>query len=428
MDIQIERIDSGGPKLRIAVVTETYPPEINGVALSLSRLVRALAQRQHSIQLIRVRQPVDPLPQRSARIVRPAPGSPMGFDTRDQGQDVLMRGIPIPRYPGLRMGLPCKGDLVRIWSHQRPDVVHIATEGPLGWSALRAARQLKLPVSSEFRTNFHAYSHHYGLGMLTRSIMMVLRKFHNAADLTMVPTAALRDELADSGFRNLAVVGRGVELADFNPNWRSEELRRQWGLAQDALAVVCLGRLAAEKNLMLAVRAFEEMRRVQPLARMVFIGDGPLREALQQRCPDAIFTGMLRGPALSAALASADLFLFPSETETFGNVVIEAMASGLPVLAYRMAAAAAVIRNDESGWTVAPGDEDAFVSAAVSVVSDRDLLSGVGTRAAAVAGGLDWRRIAQQVEENLVDLIDRTRISAGPDRAAFSGPSWVGRS
>ena len=417
MDIRIEQIDAGGPRLRIAVVTETYPPEINGVALSLSRLVKALAQRQHSIQLVRVRQPVDPKPQRAA--------SPAGTSAGD----VLMPGVPIPRYPGLRMGLPCKQDLLRLWSHQRPDVVHIATEGPLGWSALRAARQLKLPVSSEFRTNFHAYSRHYGLGMLNRSIMLVLRKFHNAADLTMVPTSMLHDELAANGFRNLRVVGRGVDVSDFSPQWRSTELRRRWGLDDRSLAVICFGRLAAEKNLALAIRAFGEIRRNQSHAKLIFIGDGPLREELHQQCPQAIFTGMLRGQELSMALASGDLFLFPSETETFGNVVIEAMASGLPVLAFHMAAAAELIRDEENGRTVEPGDEAAYVQTAVELAAGGPLLSSMGLRAAAAASRMDWDSIAQQVEAGLLSVMDRKKgRAAGSAPSAINAPSWVVRS
>ncbi|NBO83021.1 MAG: glycosyltransferase family 1 protein, partial [Betaproteobacteria bacterium] len=140
-DLQIDHLERYGRRLRIAVVTETYPPEVNGVSLTLSQLVANLIERQHSIQLVRLRQPGD---------VRA--GLPTGAAIARHGEaanteaPILMRGIPIPRYPGLRMGLPCKGSLVKLWSVRRPDVVHIATEGPLGWSALKAAQQLKLPV------------------------------------------------------------------------------------------------------------------------------------------------------------------------------------------------------------------------------------------------------------------------------------------
>jgi glycosyltransferase involved in cell wall biosynthesis len=147
--------------LRIAVITETYPPEINGVALTLQRMLEGLRARRHVVQLVRLRQHADDLPQRAR-----------GF------HEVLMRGVPIPRYSHLRMGVPCAQALQHSWAMQRPDVVHIATEGPLGWSALRAAKRLGLPVVSDFRTNFHAYSRHYGVGWLQRQLPARLSQSH----------------------------------------------------------------------------------------------------------------------------------------------------------------------------------------------------------------------------------------------------------
>lgn len=414
LDLQIDQIDRGADRLRIAVVTETYPPEVNGVAMTLSRLVQALADRQHRVQLIRLRQPHDPSGPTVSQV-----------RTGDVHKDILMRGVPIPRYPGLRMGLPCKGSLVKLWSVQRPDVVHIATEGPLGWSALRAAQQLKLPVSSDFRTNFHAYSRHYGLGVLLRSIMLVLRKFHNRADLTMVPTKELRGQLHGYGFRNLMVVGRGVDGEQFNPQARCTELRRQWGVPEGGLALVSLGRLAPEKNLDLTVSAFEAARRVRSDVRMVFIGDGPLRASLQARCPQAVFTGMLRGAELVRHVASGDLLLFPSETETFGNVVTEAMACGVPVLAYRMAAAAELISSGINGQVVEPGDEASYVRSAAELVMSGSLLRQLGDQARRDVAELDWRGIARQVELALLALVDQQRQRA---MGAISLPSWAVRS
>ena len=158
--------------LRITCVTETYPPEVNGVAMTIARLVQGLRARHHVVQVVRPRQAADTGPTASG----------------DGHDDVVVRGVPIPRYAGLRMGLPCKNTLVQLWTRNRPDVVHIATEGPLGRSALLAATALGLPVCSDFRTNFHAYSSHYGFGWIARAITGYLRGFHNRADCTMVPT------------------------------------------------------------------------------------------------------------------------------------------------------------------------------------------------------------------------------------------------
>ena len=163
-----------------------------------------------------------------------------------------MRGLPIPRYPSLRMGLPSKRALVQLWTLQRPDVVHIATEGPLGWSALQAALHLKLPVCSDFRTNFHAYSQHYGVGWLRKPIMAYLRKFHNRTQCTMVPTEALRRELAAERLpATCAVVARGVDTQQFDPARRSDGAARAAGAPATDTLVVAVRRAAwrREKNL-----------------------------------------------------------------------------------------------------------------------------------------------------------------------------------
>jgi hypothetical protein len=185
LDLPVRTIDAlAGVRqpLSVAVVTETYPPEVNGVAVTLQRMLEGLRERAHQIQLVRLRQQGDKDPTHGARF-----------------SEVLLRGVPIPRYPSLRMGLPCAGTLHRLWSEQRPDVVHIATEGPLGWSALRAAHRLQIPVVSDFRTNFHAYSQHYGLAWLGKPIVGYLRGFHNRTACTMVPTAAAARRCASSG-------------------------------------------------------------------------------------------------------------------------------------------------------------------------------------------------------------------------------------
>ncbi|HSI50414.1 MAG TPA: glycosyltransferase family 1 protein, partial [Ideonella sp.] len=354
-DIVVDDYPPERRSLRISVVTETYPPEVNGVARTIASVVEGLRARNHAVQLIR-------------------PGQRRG----EQGSDapgfheVLMRGLPIPRYPQLRMGLTSKRTLVKLWSVRRPDVVHIATEGPMGWSALQAAVHLKLPVCSDFRTNFHAYSKHYGVGWLHKPIMAYLRKFHNLTQCTMTPDEGLRQALTDYGFRNVMVVARGVDTQLFHPRFRSEALRESWGAAPGDLVVVHVGRLAAEKNLGTLMQAFEAVRQVQPRAKLVLVGDGPARKDLQARCPQAVFAGMRHGDDLAAHYASGDLFMFPSLTETFGNVTPEALASGLPVLAYDYAAASQLVRPQLSGLLAPMNNPSEFVRMAASLAAYRE--------------------------------------------------------
>lgn len=395
--LEVEDFDFVRRPLRVAVVTETYPPEVNGVAMTVARTVQGLLHRGHSVQVLRPRQ--------------------HGADRAATGEamhEVLMRGLPIPRYPGLRMGVPAKRAIVKRWSVQRPDVVHIATEGPLGWSALQAARVLKLPITSDFRTNFHAYSRHYGVGWLRKPIVAYLRRFHNSCDVTMVPTEILRGDLQACGFERLRVVARGVDTELFDPTRRDPELRRHWGAAPDDRVVLCVGRLAAEKNLSLLVQAYEQALERQPGVRLVLVGDGPLRESLQRRVPQAYFAGTRTGADLGRHYASADLFVFPSLTETFGNVTLEAMASGLPVVAFDCAAAARFVLPGKHGW-LAPPDEPARFLACVQEALDLDEQArhqmGAAARASLVDRG--WERVIEQFEGCLVEALARTQVVLG---------------
>jgi glycosyltransferase involved in cell wall biosynthesis len=291
-------------------------------------------------------------------------------------------------------------------------VVQVVTEGPLGWSALTAARKLNLPVISEFHTNFHRYTGHYGVGWLKRPIAAYLRKFHNRANLTLVPTRALCGELAEQGIPRVDVVSRGVDTRLFDPARRSGALRRSWGLEPDDLAVVYVGRIAPEKNLALLEKAFEAIQARQPRARLIMVGSGPALEAMRTRQPRAIFTGPRTGELLAEHYASGDLFLFPSLSETYGNVVAEALASGLPVVAYRDAAALELITHQVHGWLAEPGDEAAFVSGAVCLAESPELRARQRLAARERVASLAWHAIVERLVALQRQVILSSPVSA----------------
>ncbi len=372
--------------MRYAIVTETWAPEINGVALTVQSLEEGLRARGHAVELIRPRQRRG---QRSAKHER------------------LVAGLPLPRYPGLRFGLPATDKLVAAWHFQRLDAIYVATEGPLGWSALRAARALRIPVATGFHTRFDRYMRDYGVPFMAPVALAWMRRFHNAAQATLVPTEALREELRDLGFMHPVRLARAVDTTHFHPHRRDDALRAAWGLRAEDLAVVHVGRIAAEKNLDLAVRAFRTLQRAQPAARFVWVGDGPERARLEREHPDFVFCGMQRGEALARHFASADLFLFPSRSETYGNVTLEAMASGVPTVAFDYGAARECLRDGEHGAAVDDGAEhadDAFVDAAVRIATDHALRAHMRLAARDAVSMLRPERVAADFDALLQRL------------------------
>lgn len=381
--------------MRISYVTETYPPELNGVALTVKRTVEYLRARGHDVELIRPRQP--------------------GESQRDRPDEWRTRGCPIPRYPELRFGLAWPATLRRRFQAARPQLVHIATQGPLGFAAARAARQCGIPLTMDFRTNFHQYGQFYGIGALTSTIVAYLRRFHDAAQVTFVPTAELKHVLEQQGFQRLQVVGRGVDTSRFDPALRNAALREAWGAADDSPVLLYVGRLAAEKNVPLLMDSWAAARQARPDARLVIVGDGPLRRELQERHGDACFLGALRGQELARVYASADIFVFPSLSETFGNVVIEALASELVVVAYRAAAAGELIANGESGVVVEPGNAGAYVEAVREVVLRFQGERGdsgwdrMRRQARSVAVATDWESVLARFERQLELVADEDK-------------------
>lgn len=390
--------------MNIALVTETFPPEVNGVAMTLSRLVNGMRARGHTVEVVRPRQKAE-----------------VKTGTTSAGElDYVVPGMPIPFYTALRMGLPVVGQLKKRWKARRPDVVHVATEGPLGLAALRAAHLLKLPVTSSFHTNFHQYGGHYGLTLGRDLALRYLRWFHNRTRSTMVPASDLKSQLAADGFERLVVLARGVDAVLFNPAKRSDELRASWGAAPGDPVAIYVGRIAAEKNLSLAVDAFLALKKIEPRAKFVLVGDGPERAALTKAYPDFHYAGMRRGEELAAHYASADFFAFPSMTETFGNVVTEALASGLVVLAYDYAATREHVRNGVNGFAATFGDRAAFLDG-VRVVMERRTAgdwSALRAAARATSESITWDAIFDVFEREL-----NTAASAAADAAASAGSS-----
>ena len=395
--------------MRIALVTETFPPEVNGVAMTLETLVRGVAARGHDVEVVRPFQPAfDGGGQRPA-------------DLDPRVRVATVRGLPLPRYEGLRFGLPAKRRLLKAWRRgdARPDVVHIATEGPLGFSAASAARSLGVPLTSTFHTNFHQYGKHYGYGLICGVVERYLRFVHHRCTCTMVPSPGQKQELERAGFRDLFVLARGVDTERFHPARRDPGLREAWGAEEGDPVCVYVGRVAQEKNIPLAVRAFEAFREALPRAKFVIVGDGPARAGIEKRHPEFVYAGMRRGEELAAHYASADVFLFGSTTETFGNVVTEAMASGLAVLTYDYAAGGMLVEPGRNGALAPLGDEAAFVAEARALAENpAEQRAAMGRAARATAEGMSWSAIVDKFEAVLADAAEHGRMTRDHDAAS----------
>jgi glycosyltransferase involved in cell wall biosynthesis len=389
--------------MHLLMVTETYPPEVNGVALTVQCLQQQLLAAGHRVTLVRPRQACD------------APSA--------APDEVRVRSLPIPRYPGLRFGLPAGRLLRRMLRERAVDAVYVATEGPLGWSAVRAATACGVPVASGFHTRFDDYFRHYGAPFLERTAFAWMRRFHNRADATLVPTTELRDWLLARGFARVQLLRRAVDTARFHPAQRDLELRRRLGVSDCTPLVLHVGRLAPEKNLDLVVAGFERIRALNPAARMLWVGDGPARAQLEREHPRHLYAGVLRGTELARHYASADIFLFPSASETFGNVTLEALASGLTVCAFDYAAAREHIVDGLSGALAPFGQSGAFVRRVEQAA--RDWLRGqrLGQAGRQSVEQLSPRRVAEDFAQLLGALRPRAAVRTPENRhAAFDPP------
>ena len=374
---------------RIALITETWPPEINGVAHSIYQLTMGLKEKGHSILLVRPSQ------------VGVAP------DTLAE-QTMLVKGYAIPRYGSLQFGEPAYARLRSFFKNHKPDIVHIVTEGPLGLAALYAAKNLGIPVTSGFHSPFHEFSKFFGLSLLLTPIIAYLRYFHNRTAITCVPSEKTVVQLKNLGIKHSTVVSRGVDIQKFNPNHRSQTLRQSWGAGEHTTVLLYVGRLSPEKKIDLVIAGYRELQAKQSFraVRLVLVGDGPERQRLEKLGSDIIFAGMQTGEVLSQHYASADVFMFASQVETFGNVIPEAMASGLPVLAFNDAAAGQLVNSGQSGWLCPVTDESQFKQFTADLPK-QIALQKMGKRANLGVQKMGWQCAVSEFEQVLERVIQQ---------------------
>jgi glycosyltransferase involved in cell wall biosynthesis len=376
---------------RLAIVTDTWAPQLNGVTRTLSRLVREAASRGVDI---RVYTAEDPAARSDPRVT--------SYPSRS-----------FALYPQLRMAWPGGRAMSHAWESWRPDLVHAATPFGLGLAARSAARQLRIPFVTSYHTSLNAYAEFYRLGWLSRPGWSFLRWFHNSGLRTWCPTLAIASDLAARGFADTALWGRGVDPVAFNPGFRSLAFRREHGIADHEVLVAYVGRLAREKGLEpLVVAMHSAIARSMVPMRLILVGDGPFEGAARALAPaGTVFTGTLTGHALSTAFASADIFAFPSTTDTFGNVVLEAMASGVPVLAADCAVTREVLGAD-GGFYFDPGQQPS--DHLVRLAADPEARQHASRVATQRAAGRSWDAVFGRLFTEYLELARMGHPSATP--------------
>lgn len=375
--------------MRITIVSETAFPQVNGVSRTLDRLVRHLCGQGDQVQLL--------VPAYS----EPWDGDPEG------ARRLSFKAIPVPFYREIVIPFVGNARIRRELSNFGTDLVHVVTEGPLGWQGLRAARRLDLPLVTSYHTNFSQYMRYYHVGFVAPVLWRYLRWFHNRGARTFCPSPSICQMLMEKGFENVQVWSRGVECDTFHPDYADPELRRSLGLAENDVAILYAGRLASEKNLDVLMRAFLSLDSAHT-AKLVLVGDGPFRGHLEGLATDrVVFTGYKRGRELSALYASCDLFVFPSLTDTFGNVMLEAMASGVPAIGFDAPGPRDVIQDGTTGLVVAECTVQALADAIGELLSDPDRRAAMAAEARNHAERQTWDRINQVVRDAYGEVIAR---------------------
>lgn len=377
-------------RLRVALVTGSYNFIADGVALTLNRLVAYLESVGVEVLVIA---PVGKTPAFDhAGEVAPAPSAPFPF----RNDYRLALGLT----PALRRRLEAFD----------PDLIHAATPDWLGYQALTFARARGIPAVASYHTRYETYLKDYGLGFLSDFLTEWLKRFYGGFDEVYAPSPSMIDSLIADGFaKNIALWGRGVDTERFDPVRRSAAFRARLGSDDETPVIAFVGRLVREKRLDTLGQVSERISHLDH--RLLVVGDGPDRAILEQAAPHAFFTGFLTGEDLATAYASADIFLFPSDTETFGAVTLEAMASGLPTVCADATGSRCLVIQGVTGFLAPPGDAAVFASHVEALIREPTLRTRMGVAARARSLGFSW-------EADMASLLARYEaMAARPSRA-----------
>jgi phosphatidylinositol alpha 1,6-mannosyltransferase len=384
---------TGGRPLRVALVTSSYNFIADGVALTLNRLVAYL--ESHGVDVL-VFTPV-------AKVSAFA----------HAGRIAAVPSIPLPFRSEYRFAPGLTAGPRRRLKAFRPDIIHIATPDLIGGEALAVGQSLGVPVVASYHTRYETYLKDYGLDFAHDWLVARIKRIYGACDEVYAPSASMIEALLADGFApNILLWQRGVDTERFNPGKRSADFRARYGIGASEPVISFVGRLVREKRLDTVTDAADRLAAAKIPHRLLFVGDGPDRAALAARLPAAIFTGFLGGGELAAAYASSDIFFFPSDTESFGNVTLEAMASGLATVCADATGSRSLVVEGVTGFLAPPGDGATSFNALARLLGDDDLRANMGAAARARSLEFSW-------DETMAGLLARyealVKARADPD-------------
>ena len=379
--------------MRIALFSEVYWPMVSGVGVTLVRLTDALRARGHEVRVY------------TATYSLP-PGEP------ERPEVHRSPSVPLFLYPDVQWAFPRMRDVVDDLARFRPDVAHVATEFSLGVAGVKAARQLGLPLVASAHTDYDRYAARYGVTWALRAGWHYLRWFYGQAHKVLCPSRIYEQHLHSRGVMHTGVWSRGVDPEWFHPRFRSDEYRARFGVQPGDLLVTYIGRIAREKNLELLLRAWETLAPVRGSAQLVLVGRGPLEDEIRGREMAGVHvTGLLQGRELSAAYASADLFTFPSPTETFGNSLLEAMGSGLPSLVAASGGVLEFAQHGGNAWLVAPDSVAAIEDGLGRLLGDAALRRRLAAGALRTARERDWAQVYDRLLADYAEAVAGKRLT-----------------
>lgn len=382
--------------MRILYFTDTYLPQINGVTNTLDKLGRYLDGNNIQYRFF-------------------APYYAGGLRSLNEGRIQRFRSISLPAYPECRLSVPAYSNICRLADKFRPEVVHLMTPAGMGLAGLKYARDRGMPVAASYTTNFDAYLKYYKLEFMNTLLWSFFRWFHNSCRINFCPSQDTAKILKTRGIENVRIWSRGIDTETFSPARRSADMRKRLG-AGERITFLYVGRLAPEKDLDILLESIRQVNRCfSDTTRFIIAGDGPYASWLRKSSPEnVLFTGYLRGKELSSLYASCDVFLFPSSTETFGNVVLEAMASGLPVIAANSGGVKDSVIDGYNGFLCEARNVEDFTRSILKFIKDRTLIQKMSIAARQCTLKKSWNSIFDQLISDYRMLIEQLYTNTNP--------------